>query len=354
MTDVVISAEELRRYAACIISGAGSIDAEARIVAEHLVGANLRGHDSHGVGMIPAYVSNVRVGALRANQHATLVQDSGPIAIFDGNMGYGQVIASEATEVAIARADEHGLGIFGLRQTHHVGRVGAYAEQALAAGMVFIGFVNVITPSARSAPFGGRRGRYGTNPICIGFPAAGADGPVLLDFATTGLAAGKIRVARHQGKSLPPGMLIDGQGMATTDPAVFFEDRDSSMLSFGGYKASGLALACELLAGALTGSGVIREAVLGKPAIRNGMLGIVLDPARFGALDDIRAEAEAVIDWVKSAPSGPDSSGVMIAGDPERRAMAERAVAGIAVDGVTWAELGAAASLVGAGPPDIG
>jgi len=348
----IVSAGELERHAAAILAGAGSDAAEATLVASHLVGANLRGHDSHGVGMLPTYVSNVRLGALRPNQHAELVQDSGPIAVFSGNMGYGQVIASEATAVAIARARDHGVGIFGLRQTHHVGRVGAYAEQALAAGMIFIGFVSVLTPAARSAPYGGRRGRFGTNPVCIGFPADRAEGPVLLDFATTGLAAGKIRVAHNSGKALPEGMLIDGAGEPTTDPGVFFSDRDSSMLSFGGYKASGLALACELLAAALTGSGVIQQSELGRPAIRNGMLGIVLDPGRFGALEDIRAQTTALIDWVKSAPPAPGFAGVMVAGDPEQRALAERRAAGIAIDAVTWRELVAAGASVGVGLPE--
>lgn len=350
MPDILISADRLRGYATGILQAAGSAAEEAAHVATHLVGANLRGHDSHGVGMIPTYVRNVQNGALRPGQHARLVQDSGAIAVFDGNMGYGQVIATEACADAIERAGRHGVALFALRNTHHVGRVGAYGEQAVAGGRVFIAFVNVLTPNARAAPFGAKAGRYGTNPICIAFPATRAEGPVLLDFATTGVAAGKIRVAYNSGKPLPPGMLIDAEGNPTTDAADFFEG-NGCMLSFGAHKASGLALACELLAGALSGSGVIQQSRLGKPAIQNGLFAIVIDPARFGNLDAIHAETSAVVDWVKSAPPTPDTDAVKVAGDPEFRTMAKRSVEGIPVDPGTWKDLNGAAASVGVSPP---
>jgi hydroxycarboxylate dehydrogenase B len=350
MPDTMITADRLRDYAAAILRAAGSAQAEADLVADHLVGANLRGHDSHGIGLIPIYVRNLKNGALRANQHARLVQDSGAIAVWDGNMGFGQVIASEACADAIERSGEHGVALFALRNTHHVGRVGAYGAQAVAGGRVFIAFVNVITPNARAAPFGGKTGRYGTNPICIAFPATREEGPVLLDFATTGVAAGKIRVAYNSGKPLPPGMLIDGEGNPTTNAADFFEGA-GCMLSFGAHKASGLALACELLAGALSGSGAIQQSRLGKPAIQNGMFAIVIDPARFGALDAIRAETDAVLDWVKSASPTPDTDAVKVAGDPEFHTMGNRNAEGIPVDSGTWKELNEAAASVGVGPP---
>ena len=346
-----IRADALTDFTAALLAATGSNPEEAETVARHLVAGNLRGHDSHGVGMMPQYVRNVQAGALRPNQRATLVQDSGAIAVFDGGMGYGQMIASAATADAIGRARTHGVGIYGLRNTHHVGRVGAYGEQALEAGLIFIAFVNVITPSARAAPHGGARGRYGTNPVCIAFPAAGGTEAVVLDFATTGLAAGKIRVAHNEGKQLPPGMLLDEHGNPTTNPGDFFASANASMLSFGAHKASGLALACELLAGALTGSGVIQQSALGKPAIRNGMLAILLDPARFGALDAIRAETEAIVAWVKSAPPAPGMDAVLVAGEPERIAMAERLANGIRIDAVTWKDLTDIAASLGVAAP---
>jgi len=347
-----IEAARLRAFIEAIIAAMGSNQEEARIVAEHLVGSNLAGHDSHGVGMIPTYVESWKAGVLVPNQHAEKVQDSGAISVFAGARGYGQVITREAMDWAIGRARQDGMAIFGVRATHHVGRVGTYAEQALEAGLVAILFVNVITPAARVAPFGGRAGRYGTNPICIGFPGTENRGPVVLDFATSGLAAGKIRMAYNLGKPLPPGSLLDDDGRETTDPAVFIRDRAGSMLSFGGYKASGLALVCELLGGALTGAGVIQKSALGQPGVSNGVFGIVFDPARFIAADLLSAEVDAVLDWVKSADPAPGVAAVLVAGEPERLARQERSSEGIPLDDRSWAELCEAARAVGVARPE--
>src|ERR1700722_12277112 len=217
---MIIAADALTRFAQSIIAAAGSEEAEAKEVATHLVEANLKGHDSHGVGVIPGYVRYVHEGHLRPNQHAKLVSEAGPIAVFDGQMGYGQVTAREATEWAIAKAKSIGAGIFALRNTHHVARVGTYGELAAASGLVSIQFVNVMIAPGRVAPFGGMPGRFGPDPVCIAFPSASGAPPVVLDFATSRVAAGKLRVALNEGKDLPPGYLIDAQGNEATDPAV--------------------------------------------------------------------------------------------------------------------------------------
>ena len=341
---MAIAADELTGAVREILQAAGSEEAEAQEVAARLVEGNLKGHDSHGVGMLPTYLESLKSGALVPNRHATRVAGAGAIAVFDGGRGYGQVIGREAMAWAIGEAQAGGVAVAALRNTHHIGRVGAYGEQAAEAGLVSLHFVNVLTPAARVAPFGGRQGRFGTNPICITFPG---DPPIVLDFATSGVAAGKIRVAYNTGKKLAPGLLLDDDGRGTTDPGVFIRDRAGSMLSFGGYKASGLALACELLAGALTGSGAIQESALGKPGVRNGMLSIVMDPAQFGDWEDIRAEAEGMSAWVRSSEPVPGVERVLIAGDPERATMETRGAGGIPVDDVTLGELRVGATSVG-------
>lgn len=342
---MTITAEALTRFAQSIIAAAGSEPAEAKEVATHLVEANLKGHDSHGVGMIPTYVRNVKAGHLKPNQHAALVSEAGPIAVFDGRMGYGQVTAREATEWAIAKAKSIGVAVFALRNTHHVARVGTYGELAAAAGLVSIHFVNVVLAPGRVAPFGGLGGRFGTDPVCITFPAMGDKPPVVLDFATSRVAAGKLRVAANKGTQLPPGYLIDAQGNEATDPNVFFKE-NGAMLPFGEYKGSGLALACELMAGVLTGGGSM-QAEFPNHGVKNGMFSIVLDPARFGDTSWMAQETSSLIDWVKSSPPRPGVEEVMIAGDPERKSRATRLKDGIPVDPNTWKELVAAAQQVG-------
>ena len=342
---MIIAADALTRFAEAIIAGTGSEAAEAREVATHLVEANLKGHDSHGVGVIPGYVKYAKEGRLHPNQHAKLVSETGPIAVFDGQMGYGQVIAREATEWAIAKAKASGLGVFTLRNTHHVARVGAYGEMAVAAGLISISFVNVVIAPGRVAPFGGMTGRFGTDPVCIAFPGTDKVPPVVLDFATSRVAAGKLRVALNEGKHMPPGYLIDEHGNEATDPSVFYR-QNGAMLPFGEHKGSGLALACELLGGVLTGGGAMQGNIPNQ-GIKNGMFSILLDPARFGDLGWMRQEMETLIGWVKSSPPRPGVERVMVAGEPERRAREERLEAGIAVDANTWKELIEAAGLAG-------
>jgi uncharacterized oxidoreductase len=348
---MIIAASALERFARDIIAAAGSAAPEAEEVASHLVEANLKGHDSHGVGMIPTYVRNVRDGHLVPNRHATLVSEAGPIAVFDGGMGYGQVIAREATEWAIAKAKSIGAAIFALRNTHHVARVGTYGELAASSGLVSIHFVNVLIAPGRVAPFGGMTGRYGTNPVCITFPGAGGEPPVVLDFATSRVAAGKLRVAQNEGKHLPQGHLIDAQGNETTDPAVFFRG-NGAMLPFGEHKGSGLALACELLAGVLTGGGAMGPQLPNR-GVKNGMFSMVLDPARFGDADAMAREREILIQWVKSSPPRPGVEEVMIAGEPERKSRAKRMAEGIPVDANTWRDLAAAAEQAGVPPSAV-
>jgi hydroxycarboxylate dehydrogenase B len=344
---MIIAADALTAFAARIIAGAGSAAAEAEEVAKHLVEANLKGHDSHGVGMIPTYVKNVKAGHLRPNQHAKIVSEFGTIAVFDGAMGYGQVTARETTEWGIAKAKSAGLAAFALRNTHHVARVGTYGELAAEAGLISIHFVNVVLPPGRVAPFGGIAGRFGTDPVCITFPGTSSAPPVVLDFATSRAAAGKLRVALNQGKQMPQGYLIDAEGKDVTDPAVFYR-HNGAMLPFGEHKGSGLALACELLAGVLTGGGAM-GADIPNVGVKNGMFSIFVDPALFGDVGAMQREAADLVAWVKSSPPRPGVEEVLVAGEPERKAKVKRLKDGIPVDANTWKELVAAAREVGLG-----
>ncbi len=346
---MILTADALTVFARDIIAASGSLRPEAEEVALHLVEANLKGHDSHGVGMIPTYVRNVAAGYLYPNRHATRVSETGAVAVFDGGMGYGQVIAREAMDWGIAKAKAAGLAAFALRNTHHVARVGTYGEQAIASGLISIHFVNVLIAPGRVAPFGGRVGRYGTDPVCIAVPGTDKVPPVVLDFATSRVAAGKLRVAMNEGKKMPPGMLIDADGNDANDPKVFYRE-NGAMLPFGEHKGSGLALACQLLAGALTGGGVM-QGDLPNHGVKNGMFAILIDPAQFGDLAAMRQDMETLIAWVKSAPPRPGTDAVMVAGDPERKAREKRLKDGIPIDANTWRELVEAAHNAGVEVP---
>ncbi|MGE3432796.1 MAG: malate/lactate/ureidoglycolate dehydrogenase [Ramlibacter sp.] len=339
-----LSAADLTTRIAAIIAAAGSSAEEAQTVAANLVLANLSGHDSHGVGMVPRYVDAVLEGGLKPNTGVRTVLDLGTLLTLDGQRGYGQVVGAQAMALGMARAKTHGSCIMTLANAHHLGRIGHFAEMAVAQGLVSIHFVNVLSRPV-VAPYGGGDGRFGTNPCCIGVPM-GSNEPFVLDFATSRVAQGKMRVAHNEGRQVEPGTLIDEHGRPTTDPGVVVVPQSNglfgALMAFGEHKGYGMAVACELLGGALTGSGTWHRPADQARAVVNGMLTILIDPAKLGTQASFEQEAAAFVDWLRQSPAAPDSEGVRLAGEPEREARAQRAQAGITIDDQTWAEIGQA------------
>ena len=340
---VTVAPEALSSAVQALFRQAGSDATEARLVAEQLVGANLAGHDSLGVGMVPIYIDILQAGELHLNRHPQTVLQAGAMTVLDAGMGLGQVAAFEAMEVAIAQARRHGLSLTGLRNSHHIGRIGHWAEQCCGAGLVSLHFVNVIS-APWVAPFGGTDARLATNPIAIGVPRPGAE-PLLLDFATSKIAVGKARVALNRGDALPPDALLDAVGRPSRDPAALFAEPRGALLAFGEHKGSGLALMCEILGSALFG-GPVMQGPPTRRCIVNNMLTIAIDPARLGDLGTLDAEIARLLDWVRAAPPVDPAVGVQVAGEPEMRARRQRA-GGIAIDAQTWHQLSDAAARVG-------
>ena len=236
-----------------VASRMGSAAMEATEVADHLLRANLTGHDSHGVGMLPAYVRLLQDGLLVPNQTAETVLDAGALLVIDARRGYGQRMTADAVRRAIGRARELGACVLALRNASHIGRVGTYAELAARHAMAFIAFVNVADHHDIQAPYGCAEPRLGTNPFCAAVPAQDGTPAMLLDMATTTIAAGKARVAYNKRLEVPEGALIDADGQPTNDPTGLIRDHTGALLSFGKHKGSGLAVMCEIMAGALAG-----------------------------------------------------------------------------------------------------
>src|SRR5262245_32563761 len=344
---VVHGADSLRRITSAILRAGGSEDAEATLVAEHLVQANLAGHDSHGVGMIPAYVRHLEAGLVVPNTRAKVVKDDGAALMFDGGRGYGRPVAGEAMAAAIARCRQTGVVAMTLANAHHIGRVGAYGELASSAGLVSLHFVNVTDHRGLVAPFRGTDARFSTNPVCIALPGTERQPPVLLDMATSAVAMGKIRVARNEGKRVPEGLLIDQEGHPTRDPNVMYGEPHGALLPFGGHKGYALAVVTELLAGALSGGPTIQPGNERRGGTVNNMFAVLIDPARLAGLDWFRREIDGFVDYVKASPPAQSTAPVLVPGDPERIARAERARTGIAVDATTWEEVLASGEKLG-------
>jgi uncharacterized oxidoreductase len=341
---VTVAAEPLRALVRAVVRQGGSSEREAVLVAEQLVEANLTGHDSHGVGMLPRYVEALAEGGLRVNRRLSVLRDAGTILMLNGNAGYGQVMAYDAMALGIERAAEHGVAVVGLANSHHIGRIGHWAEQCIAANLVSIHFVNVISRPV-VAPFGGRDARFVTNPFCVGIPMAGGE-PIVLDFATSRIAMGKVRVAFNKGEQVRPETLLDAAGEPTTDPAALFAEPGGAILPFGEHKGYGMAVVCEILGGALAG-GLTLHARPTSRAIINNMLSFIVDPEALGTAELLAREAKAFADWVCASPPTAGVDRVLLAGDPERAWRRDRGANGIPIDATTWAQIVDAAARAG-------
>lgn len=350
-TEQRIAADTLHAYVRAIWESAGSAPREAELVADHLVMSNLSGHDSHGVGMIPRYVASLGEGQLKLNTHAEIVRDAGAVLTVDGSKGFGQVVAYEAMEHGIERAKKLGVCAVGLRNAHHIGRIGHWAEQCAKAGLVSFHFVNV-AGDPLVAPFGGIDRRFGTNPFCAAYPREGKS-PLVLDFATAGIAYGKTRVAYNKGVKVAPGMLLDHEGKPTIEPKVMHEEPFGSLTAFGLHKGSGLAALCEIFGGALSGGYTTHEETLEKSsAIINCMTSVIVDPNAFDA-PAAQAEAEAFLEWMKASPRAAGVDAIYAPGEPEEARRADRTANGIAIDPTTWKQIRDSATKSGMPEADI-
>ncbi|HYM72829.1 MAG TPA: malate/lactate/ureidoglycolate dehydrogenase [Stellaceae bacterium] len=335
----VIDHDELRRIGRRVFAAAGSDEAEAAIVADHLVEANLKGHDSHGVGMIPSYLRNLGNGKAATNEKGHVVSDSGSMIVYDGARGWGQIVAREATLRGIAKAKETGVAVVALRNAHHIGRVGTYGEMCAGEGLVSISFVNITDQRPAVAPWRGGDARFGTNPVTIALPGPAADRPIIADMATSRIAMGKVRVARNKGEQIAADTLLGPEGQPTGDPNVMYRRPRGALLTFAEHKGYALAFICEMLAGAVTGSGTMRPERQDAESVTNGMLLIVIDPSRLVDRAWLVDEVRAMADYITASPPRRSGEPVLIPGDPERLMRAKRIAEGVPVDDETWREI---------------
>ncbi len=350
----IIQADTLRTYIRQIFAATGASDDEAAIVADHLVEANLMGHDSHGIVRTLGYVTQTQNGGIVPAAPIEVVGGHAATAVLDVNRNFGQVGATRAMELAIERAREYGVGVVVARNCGHIGRIGAYGQIAAAAGMIGIACVNNPGSAGLVAPFGGAQGRLGTNPFSVVSPTSDPDEPFVLDFATSVAAEGKVRVALNKGVEMPPEYLLDSAGNPTQNPADLYLNEAGergALLPFGGavgYKGYGIAVAVEALAGALSGSG----AAGGELRSGNGVFVLALDISAFTDRGEYDSIFGGLIDHVKQPPHR-EGQEVLTAGEPERRRTAQRLADGIDVDDQTWRQVHEGGELVGVAPLDV-
>ncbi|HKY88193.1 MAG TPA: malate/lactate/ureidoglycolate dehydrogenase [Pseudorhodoplanes sp.] len=347
-----IAADTLETFIVDIFVAAGCSKEESARIAKYLVGSNLAGHDSHGVARVPRYVKWKQDGVFFAGKTVKRVVDTPVLAILDGQYGFGQTTAPQAVSLGIEKCKAMGLSAIGLKNSGHVGRVGEWAEMAAREGLVSIHFVNV-RGSVLVAPFGGVDRTFSTAPFCVGIPRKG-EKPVILDFATSAVAEGKVLVASQGGKKIPDDALVSQDGSMSGDPHVLYGDYlpvgpreyrkgTGAIRAFGEHKGSGLALMCELLGGALTGNGVSQPS----DQWSQGMFSFYVDATKIDPEHFFPTEVTRMIGFVKGSKPTTAGNDVLVPGEQEDRNRAERLKSGIPVPDDTWSSLLAVARDVG-------
>ena len=315
-------ADQLQQIASRILQGAGVPPEHAGVVAENLADANLVGHDSHGVIRLAQYVEHIQQGFNDPTGSPQVVLRQPSLALIDGHNQLGQVVATQALQLALEQA--------------RVGRLGFYTERAARQG--FVAMMAVNSPAiGRTAPWGGLEPRLGTNPISIAVPWR--DHPVVLDMASTAAAEGKIRVAYQKGESIPEGWLIDAEGNPVTDPATLYRDEKTLRLPLGGtmgHKGYGLGVVIDLLCGILSGYGFARQDI---PRGANGVWLHLIDRKTLMTDDDCDEQIERYVAWIKSSRKAPGFDEIFMPGEIEQRQRALRSRDGVLVPDETWQRL---------------
>jgi len=337
----IFTADQLRRVGRAIFEAAGTPPEVARRVSDSLVTNNLMGHDSHGVIRITAYLDMIREGRIVPRAQPEVVKETPTTALVDGHWAFGQVVAAQGMEIAIAKAREQHISAVGLFHCPHIGRVGEYPAMAADQGMIGITVCNSRPPGGNTAPFGGRKPFFSTNPLALAVPA-GEHPPMLLDFATSVVAEGKVRVARNRGKQIPEGWIIDAEGCPSTNPQDLYEG--GALLPFGRHKGYGLALFIDLLGGALTGAGCTSMSDYDGG---NGTFMIVIDIENFRPLEEFRVYVDRLFASLKQVPLAPGFEEILIPGEIEYRTQAQREREGIFVEELTWTQIVEAAGGLG-------
>jgi len=328
----VLDADQLRRVCIDILRAVGALEDEAKIVADSLIKANLRGVDSHGVIRLPVYVNRVKHKTIVPGAPFTVVREAPSAALVDGGSGFGQVVAVKAMKLAIEKARRTGVGAVSVRNTNHFGMAAYYGLIALQNDM--IGIITCNT-SPWVAPWGGRIPMLGTNPVCVAIPSGG-EIPIILDMATSATARGKIEKAAIEGKSIPKGWAINKEGKPTTDPVAALK---GALLPFGGPKGYCLSFIIDILSGALADAACGKSVVSLYPEDHKCNIGqffLALNVNAFIPIEDFKAKVDKFVHEIKTCPLAHEYTEILIPGEIEYRFEQKRLREGIPLSDETW------------------
>ena len=337
-----VQAEALIAFASAVYQAAGVPAADAALLADTLVQADLWGHQSHGVMRLSWYLARLRSGVMKARTEPKSIVDAGAVAVIDGDDGVGQVLAMHAARQAVARAKAHGIGAVALRNSNHFGTAMYFTGWAARQGCVAFLSTNA---SPAIAPWGGREKRVGNNPWSFAAPI-GDDAAMVLDIANTAVARGKIYLAKQRGERIPKDWAMAADGSPTDDPVAAIA---GTLLPMGGHKGYGVSVIMDMLSGVLTGSSFGTGVSGPYQADRRsgcGHLMIALDIAAFQPLEAFEARMQAQIAELKSTPLAPGVEEIFFPGELEARADRRQRLEGLILPDDTLADLDRVAQMM--------
>lgn len=340
-----IDSERLSRICHDILIKFNASEEEASTVAKHLIGANLVGHDSHGIIQLASYVDRIKKGHIVPGAKFEIVKETPTTAKINGNWGFGQVVQTRTAKLVIEKAKKNMIAAATVACQSHVGMLNTYTRMAASEGL--IGQMNCDSGRGpkQVVPFGGRDARLGTNPICIALPS-NLEGPIFIDMATSQVAAGKVVLCRNRHKPVPLGWLVDKDGNSTTNPNDFFAGGALMPMggTDGGHKGYGLGTMIEVFSGILTGLGWGED-----PQARHndGSLFIAINPAAFRPIEEFKAEVTNFARHLKSSRPAQGFKEVMYPGEIEWLTMRDRLKTGVPIEDDTWGAVSKLAASVG-------
>jgi LDH2 family malate/lactate/ureidoglycolate dehydrogenase len=342
---VTVTIEDLSATIQSLVEAVGTPADSAVVVTRLLVGAHLAGHDSHGLQHLPRYLEEAEKGEIVAAARPEIFSDTPSVSLVKGNWTWGHVTADYVMELAVQKALATGVSLVSAVECNHIGRLGDYVEIAAQRGCI-----GILTSGGNSeelataAPFGGARAVLSPNPLGMAFPAD-PEHPVLVDFATTMVAGGKVALAKAKGAKIPLGWIIDKAGNPSTEPDDYYDG--GALLPFGEHKGFGVMVAAEILGRILSGADDHSNTEHGGTYFRH--YGITFLAIRADLFDDsFAARASELAKRIRAVPPQPHVERVMMPGDYEHTARTERLRSGvIEIPESTWEAVVASARRLG-------
>ncbi|MCG7391610.1 Ldh family oxidoreductase [Microvirga sp. ACRRW] len=341
-------AEDARAFATRILMANGLPDEDAKVVANCLIRADLRGVDTHGLQYLPHYLKRVRSGLINAKPSLSLQKVTPVAGLLDGQNAFGFVVATYAMAEAVEMAREFGIGLVSARRSTHFGMAACYVLQAVEAGFISMVFTNA---SPAMPPWGGRQALLGTSPLAAGVPA-GSEVPYILDMSPAVAARGKIRRAAKLGQDIPLGYALDASGRPTTNPKAALDG--GVVLPIGGPKGSALSMLMDILGGVLSGAayagGVANQFEVFDRPQDVGHFFLAIKPDLFVSRDDFLQRMDTLVQRVHGCPKAEGFDEILMPGELESRLEASRVRAGIPYNAIDIAALQKEAATAGQAP----